>query len=74
MKQTQREKVLSYLREWGSITTLDALREFGCMRLATRVFELKRQGYNIATVIERAENKSGEIVHYARYILTEENK
>jgi hypothetical protein len=71
VKKTQREKILDYMREWGSITPLDALREFGCMRLATRVFELKQQGYNIKTVIERAENKSGEPVHYARYFLKE---
>lgn len=74
MRKTQREKVLDYMREWGSITPLDALREFGCMRLATRVFELKQQGYNIVTVIENAENKNGEPVHYARYVLKEDKK
>lgn len=74
MRKTQREKILEYLKEYSSITPLDALREFNCMRLATRVFELKQQGYNIKTVIERAENKSGEPVHYARYFLQEENK
>lgn len=71
-KLTQREKIIAYLKEYGSITPLDALREFNCMRLATRVFELKKQGYKIKTVIEKAKNKSGEPVHYARYFLQED--
>jgi hypothetical protein len=72
MKETQRVKILKYLREYGSITPLEALREFSCMRLATRIFELKEDGYKIKTVIEKAENKSGEPVHYARYYLQED--
>lgn len=34
-KMTQCEKILKYIDENGSITPLDALREFGCMRLAS---------------------------------------
>ena len=40
---TQCEKILDYMRSNGSITPLDALREFGCMRLASRINDLKRQ-------------------------------
>ena len=70
-KLTQRDKIIAYCKEYGSITPLDALREFGCMRLATGIFELKEDGYKIKTVIEKAKNKSGEPVHYARYYLEE---
>ena len=30
---TQCEKILDYMRSNGSITPLDALREFGCMKV-----------------------------------------
>lgn len=69
---TQKDKIIAYIKKHGSITPLDALREFGCMRLATRIFELKEDGYKIKTVIEKSKNKSGEPVHYARYYLQED--
>lgn len=66
---TQREKILQYMVAYGAITPIDAMREFGCMRLATRIFELKQAGHNITTTIESAKNKFGDTVHYARYTL-----
>jgi hypothetical protein len=65
---TQRARILQYLMKYGSITPIDAMREFGCMRLATRIFELKQSGWGITTRIETAKNQFGENVHYARYI------
>lgn len=66
---TQRAKVLWWLKKYGSITPLDALREFGCMRLASRIAELKEAGFGIETTIETAKNKNGENVRFARYTL-----
>lgn len=45
MKQT--EKVLAYIEKYGSISPLEALRDFGCMRLASRITDLKRMGYPV---------------------------
>lgn len=66
---SQCEKILKYIETEGSITPLDALREFGCMRLASRISELKRAGYPINKDMETAKNKAGEPVRYARYRL-----
>ena len=66
-KMTQCEKILQYIEENGSITPLDALREFGCMRLASRICDLKKMGYNIKREMETGKNKNGEDVLYARY-------
>lgn len=66
---TQNEKIIKYIETEGSITPLDALREFGCMRLASRISELKRAGYPISKDMETAKNKAGEPVRYARYRL-----
>lgn len=66
---TQRAKVLWWLHKYGSITPLDALREFGCMRLASRIAELKAAGWWITTEIETEKNRNGEPVRFARYTL-----
>lgn len=68
-KVTQCQKILNYMEREGSITPLDALREFGCMRLASRITDLKRDGYPISRDIETTKNKAGEPVRYARYRL-----
>lgn len=66
---TQCERILMYLREVGSITPLDAMREFGCMRLGARVYDLKRRGIGIRKETETRENRWGQKVRYARYYL-----
>lgn len=68
---TQTQKILRYLNECGSITPMDALREFGCMRLGARIYDLKRAGYQIDSKIEWHKNRNGERVTYARYTLKE---
>ncbi len=44
---TQRFKILSHLKDGEPITSLDALQRYGCMRLASRISELKRKGIPI---------------------------
>lgn len=71
MKISQCDRVVDYMRRYGSITQLDALREFGCMRLASRISDLKRQGVYVKTTMETSKNRYGESVSYARYSLCE---
>lgn len=68
---TQTQKILRYLNECGSITPLEALKEFGCMRLGARIYDLKQAGYDIESRIESHKNSYGERVSYARYTLKE---
>ena len=68
---TQCEKILDYMRANGSITPLDALREFGCMRLSGRIYDLKNSGYDIISTLEAHKNRYGDTVRYARYKLKE---
>ena len=68
---TQCEKILNYIKYNGSITPLYALREFGCMRLASRITDLKAQGYDIISKMESNENRYGDTVRYARYTIKE---
>ena len=66
-KPTQAARVLEYIRTFGSITQLEALNEIGVMRLASRVSELRKQGYHIEgkTVVVR--NRYGETCRIKRY-------
>lgn len=64
---TQRDKIRKYLDEHGSITPLDAMREFGIMRLASRISEMVKSGEKITKTTVRDKNRYGETVHYAKY-------
>ena len=61
---TQTEQIRNHLLEGKSITPLDALRDYGCFRLAARIDELRKEGLEIQTVKEKRNDKS-----YARYVL-----
>lgn len=61
--------VLAYMKEHGSITSMEAIKEFGCTRLAAYISILKRQGHPITTTMEKSENRHGRNVKFARYHL-----
>ena len=68
------ERVYSYMKEFGSITPLDAIRDLGYTRLACAIAEMKRDGHKIKTEIETGRNRWGKPTHYARYSLVEQNE
>ena len=46
---TQKTRILNHLDNQNSITPLEALNKFGCMRLAAVIWTLKDEGHNINT-------------------------
>ena len=72
MKSTQCDKVLHYMRQFGSITQLEALN-IGCMRLASRISDLRQQGYAIGRRMKTGKNRYGESVSFAEYYFIEED-
>lgn len=66
-KATQTQRVLDYIREFGSITAIDAVRDLGVMRLAARVSDLKKEGYDIISEQQAVRNRFGETCYVARY-------
>ena len=42
-RMTKRERVLKHLQEFGSITSWEAIKEYGETRLAATIHELKRK-------------------------------
>lgn len=66
--KNQRQMVIDFIDDNGSITPLDAIREFGITRLASRVYELKkRDGIELKATPETSVNRYGKKVTYARY-------
>lgn len=68
-KATQAERVLDYMGEFGSITQLEALRDLGVMRLASRISDLKKQGYPIKSDVVAVKNRYEENCYIKRYSL-----
>ena len=66
---TQADRILRHLKDYGSITPVEALRDYGVMRLGARIWDLKREGYSITTEREEGRNRYGERTAYARYRL-----
>lgn len=68
-KPTQNERILDYIAEFGSITQLEAIRDLGVMRLASRICDLRKKGYNIVGVRETVKNRYGENSPIKRYMM-----
>lgn len=66
---TQAQRVLDYIDQFGSITQLEALRDLGVMRLASRISDLKKLGYPIKSDMETVQNRFGENCKIKRYSL-----
>lgn len=64
---TQNDLIIDYIEKFGSITPLDALRDLGVMRLASRISDLKKKGYPIVTKQEAVLTRYGTKTNVARY-------
>ena len=73
MKITQCEMIEDYLDEWGSITPLEAMRDLGIMRLASRITDLKKQGHKIKSEMVSVATRNGGRTHIARYSWADDN-
>ena len=70
----QQERVLNYMSDYGSISSLEAFRDLGVTRLSAVIFNLKRKGVQIKKVKESCKNRHGEPVHFARYSVVNANE
>lgn len=68
-KPTQNERIIDYMREFGGITQLEALRDLGVMRLASRISDLRRLGWDIVSESVEVENRFGETCRIKKYRL-----
>lgn len=66
---TQCEQVLEYMKDFGSISPLEAMQDIGCMRLAARIADLREQGHPIGRRMKTSKNRYGRDVSFAEYYL-----
>lgn len=68
-KVTQRDRVLQYIKNFGSITRLQAANDLGCFELASRIGELEDMGYKFERTTMKSKNRYGDKVHFTKYTL-----
>ena len=63
------ERIIAYIKEFGSISPMEAFRDLGITKLATRISEMKDDGIEFEQKYEKAQNRFGEPVYFMRYSL-----
>lgn len=67
---TQKEMVLKYMTDFGSITPLEAIRDLGVYRLSARIANLREDGHIIRSELVSVNTRyEGKKSHVARYSL-----
>ena len=64
---TQCERIVQYMQDFGSISTMQAFSDLGIARLASRIHDLKRMGIEIESETRTCKNRYGENTHYSVY-------
>jgi hypothetical protein len=66
---TQNDRIIEYIKRFGSISTYEAFTELGITRLSARIYDLQAAGYDFNRETVHAINRLGESVSYTRYSL-----
>ena len=64
---SQYEMILNYIDQFGSISPMEAFMDLGITKLATRISEMRKNGYEFTKAMESRENRFGKVCHYMRY-------
>lgn len=65
----QTERILRHLQTFGTITSLEAIQDYGILRLASRISDLRKEGLPIRREMVSGRNRYGEATSFARYSL-----
>ena len=71
-KITQKDRILKYINDFGSITSYEAYAELGITQLGARIFELEDEGYVFRKETVESKNRYGEKVQFKKYSLYED--
>ena len=71
---SQLDQILAVLESGGTLTALDALEDFGCSRLASRITDLKRLGVPVASRMVQRRNRYGRLCRVAEYMVNDGEK
>lgn len=69
----QKDAIRDYITRFGSITPMDAFRDLGITKLATRVSEMRKSGEcDFDIELEKTKTRLGHTTYYARYSFRKE--
>ena len=71
MKIAQKDRIINYIRQFGSISSWEAYSDLGITQLGARIDQLKKEGYEFKTEWESNTNRFGEKTEYKRYYLVD---
>lgn len=72
-KTTQCEKVLAYMKVFGSISQREA-NDIGVCRLASRVCDLRKAGHIVESEKKKVRNRDGSFSRISVYRMGEEHE
>lgn len=74
MKPSQKERVMKYIEDFGSISSFEAYKDLGITQLGARIWELKKDGIKIRTRWKNSFNRYGDKIVYKEYFIGEEEE
>jgi hypothetical protein len=66
--------VREHLIKNGSITSWEAIQNYGATRLSAIIFNLRKNGMDIRTIMREETDRYGNTTQYANYVYKGENK
>ena len=67
--KSQRDDIIDYIREHGSISPMEAFHDLGITKLATRVSEMRKDGIQIYGRMEKVKSRRGRMASFKRYFM-----
>lgn len=71
-KTSQAKEILKHLQKHGTITSIQAIKKFGATRLSAIIFNFRKNGYVIETIMSEGKNRYGHRTPFAVYKLIKE--
>ncbi|BAQ92984.1 conserved domain protein [uncultured Mediterranean phage uvMED] len=68
-RETHKSRLLAYLYQYKSITSLEAIRDLGNTRLSATIFTLRDEGYNIESDTVTVHTRWGTTTKVSKYSL-----
>lgn len=67
-KMTKQSKVAYHLKDLGSITSWEAIEQYGATRLSAIIYNLKKKGWVFDDETIEWTDRYGDTTHFKRYI------
>ena len=66
--KSQSDAILWHLKQYGSITSYEAIKEYGATRLSAIIFNHRKEGYDISSMPLIKKTRFGRNTTLAKYI------